>query len=712
MSYTLLYTRAFIEDLDRDIRPVPGLVGVLTKQLDRLADDPTKHQSSLQTWKIDDGDKIQKSRIDDSFRMLWAYYQKEKILLLRAGAHDYINDRATWHDMKAVGPLDKRDWGFGNATSAMEPLLGGKRRYDASKWAQAPAGPFANVPDGVLRLLGVPAEMLAQVRAMADVNALYDDVGLPAYAKDLLMELATDSNLSVEDVLLNPRILFRETVERLQSYARGEIRQLLLHLTPEQEQLLKLRTNGPTLLKGVAGSGKTTVGVRRAMNEREDPMGLFARPRRVLFTTYNKTLARSVRDMFEAQYGVEQAAQVEVTVLRDWMRTYLGQPKMPGPKEAQDMLKAAIDGVKLAHADSLIFRLANYVNFVQAEIDDVFYGRGIRTWEEYRDVSRAGRGVPLQENARHVVFQIFQSYVERLARAGVVDYGDLARRCVERMQAEKFVGEYDVVVVDEAQDLRPRELEVVHRLCAKYGAGNADLILLADAAQSIYYRGVSWKDAGVNIIGRTYALKKNFRNTRQVLKAAWSMMQAGGGMAAALGDELIEPDSVQKSGPQPELLYRDDVTAQVKELSERVMALCEGGQVTPGDIAVLAPQKGVLQTIETQLQSLGIPCMSYKADDWGIFENAVKLITMHSAKGLEFPVVFLIRVEEGMIPWTQPPKSNERVVELSREENLQSWRRLLYVSMTRAAERLYVLTDRDKPSQFLADIDDRTVMRR
>jgi len=707
MPFTLLYTRAFVKDLKDSIQPIPGLVDSLKKQLDHLAHDPVKFQSSLQTYKYDQ--KVHKSRIDNAYRMLWAYHGKNEILMLRAGEHDYINEDATWHDMKAVGPLDKRDWGLGNDTPAAQPAP--QPTFDASKWAKPPAGPFARVPDGVLRLLGVPAAMLPQVKNAADVNVLFE-IGLPAHASEVLEELYTSPDLSVEDLLLNPRVLFRETTDRLASYAKGEIKQLLLHLTPDQERLVSIRTTGPTLLKGVAGSGKTTVGLRKAMHEREDLLGLFAAPRRVLFTTYNKTLMRSVRDMFIAQYGAEQASQIDVIVLRDWMRDYLGRPDMLLGKDQTSTLKAAVDVVRQRHADSFLFRLPNSQNFIQAEIDDVFFGRGIRTWEEYRTADRAGRGVPLQEPARRVMWDIFDAYTERTARLGKVDYGDLARRCLERMQAEKFNGAYDVVVVDEAQDLRPRELEVTHRLCTSYATGNAGLILLADAAQSIYYRGVSWKDAGIKITGRTYMLKKNFRNTRQVLSAAWSMMQAGGHMAASLGDELIIPDSVQKSGPQPEVYLRSGVSGQIDQLCERVMELYEHHNIPPRDIAVLAPQEKMLQSILTRFEQLGIPCVSYKADDFGIFENGVKLITLHSAKGLEFPVVFLTHIDEGTIPWHQGPPSQEKIVEMSREENLQSWRRLFYVSMTRAAYRLYILADRAKPSQFLSDFGEKTVVTR
>ena len=100
MPFTLLYTHAFIKDLEDDIRPIPGLVDVLKKQLDHLADNPTKFQSSLQTYKY--GANVHKSRIDNAYRMLWAYHGKNEILMLRAGEHDYINEDAAWRDMKAA----------------------------------------------------------------------------------------------------------------------------------------------------------------------------------------------------------------------------------------------------------------------------------------------------------------------------------------------------------------------------------------------------------------------------------------------------------------------------------------------------------------------------------------------------------------------------------------------------------------------------------
>jgi DNA helicase-2/ATP-dependent DNA helicase PcrA len=87
-------------------------------------------------------------------------------------------------------------------------------------------------------------------------------------------------------------------------------------------------------------------------------------------------------------------------------------------------------------------------------------------------------------------------------------------------------------------------------------------------------------------------------------------------------------------------------------------------------------------------------------------ENAVVLMTMHSSKGLEFPIVFLPGMEDGLFPsW----RSIDSITGIEEE------RRLCYVGMTRAKERLYMTsaemrtlygkTDYTKESQFLKEID-------
>ncbi|MEO2269142.1 DNA helicase II [Pseudoalteromonas sp. YIC-656] len=88
-------------------------------------------------------------------------------------------------------------------------------------------------------------------------------------------------------------------------------------------------------------------------------------------------------------------------------------------------------------------------------------------------------------------------------------------------------------------------------------------------------------------------------------------------------------------------------------------------------------------------------------------EDAVQMMTLHSAKGLEFPLVFMAGVEEGMFPSQQSQEESGR---------LEEERRLCYVGMTRAMEKLYVthaesrrLYGQEKyhsPSRFLRELPD------
>jgi DNA helicase-2/ATP-dependent DNA helicase PcrA len=92
-------------------------------------------------------------------------------------------------------------------------------------------------------------------------------------------------------------------------------------------------------------------------------------------------------------------------------------------------------------------------------------------------------------------------------------------------------------------------------------------------------------------------------------------------------------------------------------------------------------------------------------DEYEEGAQRVSLMTLHSAKGLEFPLVFMVGMEEGLLPY---------YLRLDNAEELEEERRLCYVGMTRARERLYMtgavtrhlfgMGQRRIPSRFLRDI--------
>jgi DNA helicase-2/ATP-dependent DNA helicase PcrA len=99
-----------------------------------------------------------------------------------------------------------------------------------------------------------------------------------------------------------------------------------------------------------------------------------------------------------------------------------------------------------------------------------------------------------------------------------------------------------------------------------------------------------------------------------------------------------------------------------------------------------------------------------KLDDDGGKTDAVVLMTLHSAKGLEFPVVFLIGLEEGVFPHSRS---------LVEPEEMEEERRLMYVGVTRAEEQLFITnakmrtlfgrTNLNQPSRFIKEIPEELI---
>jgi DNA helicase-2/ATP-dependent DNA helicase PcrA len=94
------------------------------------------------------------------------------------------------------------------------------------------------------------------------------------------------------------------------------------------------------------------------------------------------------------------------------------------------------------------------------------------------------------------------------------------------------------------------------------------------------------------------------------------------------------------------------------------------------------------------------------ADDYKEKTDQITLMTIHAAKGLEFPVVFMVGMEEGLFP-------HERSVD--DEEGVEEERRLCYVGMTRAKRLLFMSSVKARstgrevcrrvPSRFISEID-------
>jgi DNA helicase II / ATP-dependent DNA helicase PcrA len=139
-----------------------------------------------------------------------------------------------------------------------------------------------------------------------------------------------------------------------------------------------------------------------------------------------------------------------------------------------------------------------------------------------------------------------------------------------------------------------------------------------------------------------------------------------------------------------------EAQGRLENLDELVSAVAEWEEESGGGIAEFLDEAALLTSVDDR----AVAAVNEVVED-----DAVTLMTLHNAKGLEFPVVFLVGLEEQLIPHRSATGSLQEI-----EEE----RRLLYVGITRAQERLFLVhcasrmsfgrTDFARPSRFLEDL--------
>ena len=308
-----------------------------------------------------------------------------------------------------------------------------------------------------------------------------------------------------------------------------------------------------------------------------------------------------------------------------------------------------------------------------------------RTLADRIDSQLRQRGVD-----ERVQVRTFHSWCQDMVRSYQLAVPDTADRethfrlladTVERSIETGFIpgGQYTALLIDEAHDFEESWLRLATRMVSP---STRSLLVLYDDAQSIYQkkrRHFSFASVGIQAQGRTGILKLNYRNTAEILALATtcarSLLQRDD---EAAGDDdtlpLVQPASAGRRGPMPILINARDAREEAELLAERIETLLADG-ATGDEIAVLFRAKYLMAPLERALQGrrIGFESMNARAFrhfDWR--RPAVRLLTMHSAKGLEFAHVFIGGLQA-------LPMKDE-----SQEDAL----RLLYVAMTRATQNL------------------------
>jgi hypothetical protein len=242
-------------------------------------------------------------------------------------------------------------------------------------------------------------------------------------------------------------------------------------------------------------------------------------------------------------------------------------------------------------------------------------------------------------------------------------------------------GQYDAVMIDEGHDFKPSWFKLIVQMV---NPDTQSLLVLYDDAQSIYHQTkklkFSFSSVGVQAKGRTTILKLNYRNTAEILAVARAFAAELLTAHSTEDDEAptVQPMSTGRHGPKPLLVQLPSLQKEAEYLADKLSAANRTG--TPwNEMALIYRRYGIGKALSEVLQRRAIPFQWQQAKGaaFSPTHDSVKLITMHSSKGLEFTLVGIPGLGAA----------------LKEEEAVEEEARLLYVAMTRATHELVMTCD-------------------
>lgn len=317
--------------------------------------------------------------------------------------------------------------------------------------------------------------------------------------------------------------------------------------TDEQLKLMVRPRPGTLIIRGAAGSGKTTTSILMMKLSIGYFLEEFTRldiqeKIKIRIFTFNKTLSAYINDLVFSETLLstpENHIKLDIDVLTLSKYMYNKINGSPVILNLQEQAQYISNFSPLVPLDT------------QFLIDEVEYllGRlGEDELESYIDLERAGRGSmpridkPLR---RQILDQVVYPYIKKKRIAKIFDWNDIAV-----LFTGNKVDNIHIAIIDEAQDFSANQLKAISNQLADI---NFTTIIL-DSNQKIYKRGFTWKEAGIDINNARYArLELNYRNTAEIAIFASRLIQNS---AILIDDDGTLPilDAIKRHGPLPVVL--------------------------------------------------------------------------------------------------------------------------------------------------------------
>ncbi len=464
------------------------------------------------------------------------------------------------------------------------------------------------------------------------------------------------------------------------------------YLHPDRKKYVDEDYAGPFRLLGVSGSGKTAIVVLRSLRlaqqypgeavlilslnlslvalirellQYADPEGIHSEHIKVMsmWELCRKELQRNVPAldpvMKERRDGYEAESHISETYMETIWRDFFYQK---GPDSVGETLSVVIDYLHLWGV--------SHSEYIKQEFDWIRSAFNPDHRYEYLNADREGRKIPFNNPQRKLILLGLHQWEQHLADRNESDYFRLVSELLHyKNQIEPG---YRCVLVDETQDLGTQELAIIRKLVKPQ---ENDLFLAGDIAQKVYIKHQDFDTAGIEIVGRSQILKQNYRNSQEILQAAYQMLKRN--LQSSEMDQLAEiltpPSLSDIQTGSPKVLkssgksVSDEIQDAIPYIEFRLYSMPQFKACIA--IAGLNPLE-----VNEIANDFDLPMLDGEVR---IGAHDIFISDLEQTKGLEFDLMVIVNCNRNAIPNPQLPYE-ERFKDASK----------LYVAMTRAKKEL------------------------
>jgi len=570
---------------------------------------------------------------------------------------------------------------------------------------------------------------------------------LSSSSSQFLSVLASAKNRSDAIAQLRNKYERKQLTQRADFYNNVESNPLT-----NEQRLAVIRNNDKNLVLAAAGTGKTSVMVAKALDLIATKQAM---PEQILILAYNKTAAQELKTRF-----IKRAQQAKLAIkppevltfhalglqllqqagkscdispfvsdfgaLSSWLTLWLSeqiqaQPvllnafiaMLDKPLVSSDIHKNKLNATQvlaiLKDSGQLKHEVDKYLKCLAAigaeqltdsEITQLLkrHNNQLNTEQSSTNQLNASQANSNQKSTNHhsataqLLIAIHRAYKAQLIARNCIDFDDMILQATQAVNKQQVNVPWQHILVDEFQDISAARMALLNSLI-KHGH-KVRFTAVGDDWQAIY------RFSGGNLALTTRfnelvgshsltLLQKTFRYNNSISDVAGRFVMQN---PEQYKKHIITHTQVA----EPQVILLDDVYQGKKSLALKTQQTINTIQKhhANASIAVLSRYRYTLNKVQQHLASQQ--------------ENAnVAFLTLHSAKGLEADYCIIIGLEQGKFGFPSSQQNNPLLEALLPSQDTFAYseeRRLLYVGLTRAKHKAYLIADSKQPSLFVKEL--------